>query len=601
MQKYYVGLLLILVIGVTDSQGMIPLQSQNLMTRRSLLESQLTSYNKTAKGTILEESLSILGGQVSWFNQSPLLDQIQGVASNRAYELFVSPPLESLEGKDIIVAVLDGGIDINHEDLQGKIWINKQEIPNNGIDDDNNGYIDDISGWNFIGNHKGMAKFELNSIYKNGFLFKPGKKEYQVKSDTLEVTRVYKDLLDRRKRGENFSPSELEYFLAIEQEVLVPLTESQKQLERYSKKLAQVQGVINIIKRAGISLDDWDTLEGDKFPSEEVKNAVTLYLEYFDQGYDIANLKDKVQELRVYTDYYYNINSNTRKDIVQDDNGRNYGNNDVMGPKSFHGTHVAGIIAANRDNTIGINGVAKHVKIMPIRVVPDGDERDKDVANAIIYAVDNGAQIINMSFGKGYSPNQNLVFDAIKYAQENNVLLVHAAGNESQNNDEIKVYPRKDFNNEEVNNWLEIGASYHLANSRLYPRFSNYGKESLDLFAPGVRIRSTAPNNEYKTASGTSMAAPVVSGVAAVLLSYQRDLDVTELIDYIVNGSNKLDSTMVSHPKLGQINFVKLSRFGAIPNLVNSLDLMAVKRKGATQGSKKPRGRRGFFRRIFGK
>ena len=144
-------------------------------------------------------------------------------------------------------------------------------------------------------------------------------------------------------------------------------------------------------------------------------------------------------------DYAYNPDYDSRKLIVKDNyadsNERFYGNNDVEGPDALHGTHVAGIVGAVVGNEIGSDGIARNVKLMSVRAVPDGDERDKDVANAIRYAVDNGATIINMSFGKGYSWDKKAVDEAVKYAAKHDVLLVHAAGNSGQNNDKTDNFP----------------------------------------------------------------------------------------------------------------------------------------------------------------
>jgi subtilisin family serine protease len=549
--------------------AMTPLQSEALFQK--LRQSQkaslhMKSSRRTIKGTILNEN-----SDESWFNESPKLSNIQGVSSNLAYELFKTPS----KNEDIIVAVIDSGIDVNHEDLQGQIWINQNEIPNNGVDDDGNGYIDDLFGWNFIGNSKGMAKFIKEPSLKNGYFARRGDEKYQVDADSLEITRVFKSLLDKENQ---LSAKEKKLFESLKEQVLAPYTNAKKQLKIFSTILEELNSAISGIESAGIELDDWEILEGGSFDTQEIEDAVAVFLKYFDEGLERDSINDEIKEYRLQLNYHYNFQTDLRSEILPESGSPYYGNNDIIGPNAFHGTHVAGIIAANRDNKIGIRGVARNVKIMAIRAVPNGDERDIDIANAIRYAVDNGAKIINMSFGKSFSPQRELVFQAIKYAESHNVLLIHAAGNESTDNDKYPSFPNKEFEGDKVDNWLEVGASYHLANSRFFPRFSNYGKDSVDLFAPGVRIRSTAPGNSYKTASGTSMAAPVVSGVIATILSFTT-LDILTVKETLLKTLNTFPNLEVMHPELGLVPFANLSLHAGIPNIVKTLDALNIERK----------------------
>jgi subtilisin family serine protease len=251
----------------------------------------------------------------------------------------------------------------------------------------------------------------------------------------------------------------------------------------------------------------------------------------------------------------------------------------------MHGTHVSGIIAAARNNGIGIDGVANNVKIMAIRAVPDGDERDKDVANAIRYAVDNGAQIVNMSFGKAFSPNKSYVDEAIKYAESKGVLLVHAAGNSGENSDIAKNYPNKYVTKKKVaGNWIEVGASAWGDGDKLAASFSNYGKKNVDLFAPGVEIYSTTPGNKYESLQGTSMASPVTAGVAAILLSYFPDLSAADLKDILMKSVRTFDGLMVVKPgtKDEMVDFTSLSVSGGIVNAFTAVKL-ADSRKISTK------------------
>ena len=225
--------------------------------------------------------------------------------------------------------------------------------------------------------------------------------------------------------------------------------------------------------------------------------------------------------------------------MKNDINDRYYGNNDVMAGTPSHGTHCSGIIAAARNNGIGMDGIADNVKIMMVRAVPDGDEHDKDIANAIRYAVDNGAQIISMSFGKDFSPEKNWVDDAVKYAQSKDVLLVHAAGNDHKDIDTAENFPNPVYvnNTGRAKNFITVGASGDPTNGGFTASFSNYGKNEVDVFAPGVNIYSTLPGgNKYGNFSGTSMACPVVAGVGALILEYFPDLSAEQL-KYVIEKS----------------------------------------------------------------
>ena len=280
-------------------------------------------------------------------------------------------------------------------------------------------------------------------------------------------------------------------------------------------------------------------------------------------------------------EFSYNLDYQPRSIIGDDLNNLaevGYGNNDVIGidTDNFHGTFVAGIIAAKRDNDIGIDGIANDVQIMALRTVPDGDEYDKDVANAIRYAVDNGPKIINMSFGKGYSPNKKYVDEAVRYAEKNNVLLVHAAGNAGDNIDEVPNYPTKKLNEKEIaTNWLEVGASSWGDDNQLAASFSNYSHKTVDLFAPGVQIYSTAPGNKYDESQGTSFASPVTAGVAAMLLSYYPHLSPVDIKDILMQSTRKFDGLMVIKPgtKDKEVDFAKLSVSGGIVNAYEAVKL----------------------------
>jgi len=506
------------------------------------------------------------GSPENWFNLDPEKDGINGVSTERTYKEL----LKNRSASSVIVAVIDSGVDPEHEDLKRVMWRNPGEVAGNGIDDDGNGYIDDVFGWNFIGG-------------KNG----------NVHVDTYELTRVY-GLLD--KKFENVNPSKLtgedkeKYhdYLKYKEQVNEEIEKASAQVEQFDQILSYITFALNSAKEAmgdgEITQEKIDKLDDAKYGM--VKSFFAQLLPQMG-GFEgsvqdleeilVTDMTESLDLAKEKRDIRYNKEFDPRT-IVQDDytdlSQRYYGNSDVKGPDAFHGTHVAGIIAADRTNDVGIAGVADHVQIMSVRTVPDGDERDKDVANAIRYAVDNGANVVNMSFGKGFSPNEKEVEKAIKYAEKNDVLLVHAAGNAGQNNDVEDNFPnatydkkRGLFGKKKASNWIEVGALSWESEENMVASFSNYGKSSVDVFAPGQQILSTAPDNEYAQASGTSMASPVVAGVAAVLRSYFPDLKAKQIKE-IITQSSRPYMGKVRKPGTGElVPFSSLSATGGVINL----------------------------------
>ena len=494
-----------------------------------------------------------------WFNLDPQESKIHGISTEKAYEFLRNRPSQT-----VVVAVIDSGIDIDHEDLKDNIWINEDEIAGNGVDDDRNGYVDDVHGWNFIGGANGR----------------------NVEYDTFELTRLYVALREKFEgpKSKKFQRKEKENYALYRQ----VKEEYERKVQEAQAEYAQFQQIYDTYKITKAILGDH--LGKDTFAiqevvaintsDEQIRRAKELQLYMAQNGLTQKQLTEGEDYFTAMLQYQLNPEYDPR-DIVGDDyqnlKERYYGNNDVEGNDAVHGTHVAGIIAANRQNGIGISGIANDVKIMVIRAVPDGDERDKDVANAIYYAVDNGARIINMSFGKAYSPHKAAVDAAIKYAAKKGVLLVHAAGNDAKNIDEANSFPTKKITpKKEVNNWIEVGASSWGDSTLFVGNFSNYGKKTVDVFAPGVDIHSTVPNHGYEPKSGTSMAAPVTSGVCALLLSYYPTLTAEQVRDIVLKSTVKYPELQVNKPGEGEtqsIGFGQLSVTGGIVNAYEALKL----------------------------
>lgn len=502
-----------------------------------------------------------------------------GLSVDKAYEFVKAKRLKS---KTVIVAVIDSGIDTTHEDLKNILWRNAKEIPGNGIDDDKNGYVDDIYGWNFIGGRDGknveQDSYEAARVY-HGQKAKWSNKNIDV--STLSPQDLYDYKAWKRAEAEiaggDVQTSSLE---------LLFLKKAYTNCVKSDSILRKAMGKE---KFTGKELGEFNPTEADA-----KKAKATLFgLMSQNDGMETTN-----QEfLEGFGEY---VNSETKKaeaadtppeeyraKIVKDNyadfNDKFYGNPDVMASNksALHGTHVSGIIGAQRKNGVGIDGIADNVKIMMLRAVPDGDEHDKDIALAIRYAVDNGAQVINMSFGKGYSPEKLWVDDAVRYAESKGVLMVHAAGNDAKNIDTTFNYPTPLFlDSKRPNNWITVGASGPKNDdngSGLTANFSNYGKTEVDVFAPGVKIYSTVPGgNTYQNLQGTSMASPVVAGLAAFIMEYYPALSAKQ-VKMVIEKSAVKPSIKVKDPGTGDpVNLSDISKTGGFVNAYEAIKLAST-------------------------
>lgn len=509
--------------------------------------------------------------QKNWFNLDQELDKVNGVGTDRVY----SELLAGKKSNTVIVGVIDSGVDIEHEDLKSVIWTNEKEIAGNGIDDDKNGYIDDVHGWNFIG----------------------GKDGKNISDERLEVTRLYKFYNDKyidKEEKDVENKKEYQLYQKIKDDFTAQTKKCNAQLSQVNYVYKLVQDLNNEIKEK-LNVSEVTIAALKQYKTEDVlKKQVIAFLEsaLSEDGLTVEAILTETNEgkIQLGSRLKYNLNPdfNPRPEIVGDDINnayqKNYGNNDVIGSDASHGTHVSGIIAAVRDNNIGIQGIADNVKIMPIRAVPNGDERDKDIANAVIYAVDNGAQIINMSFGKPYYTNKDALDKAFKYAESKNVLIVHAAGNEHANIDRAPNFPTKKYeaSKKVCKTWIEVGALSWKKGENLPAVFSNYGEDFVDVFAPGVDIYSTVPGGNYKKESGTSMACPATAGVAAVLKSYFPDLSAKQIKKIIEKSANvtakniEVNCPSEQGSEVSKIKFSKLSKTGGYINLYAAVK-MAIK------------------------
>ncbi len=511
---------------------------------------------------------------INWQNKDFLQDYTVGSSIDKAYK-------ELLNGKKpkqrIIVAVLDGGIDVKHKDLQGKIWVNDKEIAGNGKDDDGNGYIDDINGWNFLGNSKG--KNVLEEVYE------PVRVVAELDSSLVRYASVdvVPDSLKAKYKLYAICKKEVASKRAEFKATLYKLDTLETELAYCERLIARVTG-----KKENTPEEICAVQTEDK----NIQRARDFLCGRFTQGFTYEGLSNYRKRIQRNLDQIWNTEFKPRKIIG--DNPRNindkyYGNPDVKGPRADHGTFVAGIIAANRDNGYGIDGVADHVEIMAVRTTPDGDENDKDVALGIRYAVDNGARIINMSFGKDYSLHKEWVDAALIYAQSKNVLLIHSSGNSAQDLDDVTNYPTNFINDTlSIQTWMNVGAHYRMPDLEFVGDFSNYGKKTVDLFAPGVQIVSLAPDNKFSQADGTSFASPVVSGIAAMVWSYYPQLSALQVKEILNKSAQVQDDLKVNIPsqseKKDKIKFKKLSKTGGIVNAYAALQLAEEMTQAQIQG-----------------
>lgn len=518
-------------------------------------------------------SLSLLAQKKDIPNGWHLMDAkdsgYYGISIDKAYAFVKSKKLTSTP---VIVAVIDSGVDTAHEDLRSILWKNPKEIPGNGIDDDNNGYVDDVYGWNFLGGRDGR----------------------NVDKDSEEASRLYHKLKKKWANKEvdeatlsKEDKEEYENYIHAKEEILgdVDLDEVAMLKQQLLPALKKGDSLIAAkLGKAEFSGNDLKNYAPTDFNAMRAR-AVYMDICKANDNYDITNLQiieDIEGEIRK-GEAVETTPPNYRDDIVKDNyydfNDRFYGNPDVMASKTsaLHGTHVSGIIAAVRNNGIGVNGVADNVRIMMIRAVPDGDEHDKDIALAIRYAADNGARVINMSFGKGISPEKKWVDEAVQYAQTKGVLLVEAAGNSSKDLDSTTNFPSPVYlDGEKAANWITVGASSDPKLGTMTASFSNYGKKNVDVFAPGVHIYSTVPGSTYQNLQGTSMASPVVAGLAAFIMEYYPKLTPAQ-VKYVIEKSAQVPAEKVKTPGSSElVNMGELSRTGGIINAYEAVKLAAT-------------------------
>ena len=486
-----------------------------------------------------------------------------GVSADKAFKY-----LEGSDSDTVIVAILDNGAELTHDDLQGTFWINIDEIPDNGIDDDNNGYIDDINGWNFLGN----AQNE------------------NLKRDTKALTRIYGELNKQfkgKEQPELLEKDSVAYqnFLEIEKAYKSSVKETTDKIKYFETLLKDFEISDEIIKKK-LKKEEYtfEELQKIKRPKGNVAIAVDFMKQLKNNNLSKASLVKRIGDYQKDLETRLNPDFKNRENIVGDDpndlTDTDYGNNQLNVKGPYHGTSMAGVIGAVR-NDFGVNGIAKKVKLMILRIVPNGDERDKDIALAIRYAIENGAQIINCSFAKAYSMHHDWIQELIPEIEKAGVLVVQGAGNSGTNNDEKPYFPTgRDLQGEKSTNWIIAGASLPDDNENWVAYFSNYGKTSVDVFAPGYKVGSCKTGNKYDQGSGTSIAAPVICGTAAVLKSYYPFLTGQQIKEILLESAHVPKTEKVNRPGPGPKEKVKVKDIavkGGVVNLYRAVLLVEEK------------------------
>lgn len=500
-----------------------------------------------------------------WHHLDPRTDSVMGISTERAYREL----LNGRKATPVIVAIIDTGIDTTHIDLKRVLWTNPKEIPGNGRDDDKNGYVDDLHGWNFLGGKDGRNI--QYSQYEHTRIYQQGRSRYEGKS--IERTSLS---FARQREYDLYQKAYAAYQKRD--------TEAKAAYEQMSTVYSQAFSATDRLKKAfNVAILDTALLRHPPTNEPELLNlSQVVYYQISQRGFidadaALRDLQQKITRQRVLLDYSLNLDYSPQS-VVGDDPDNlgetGYGNADIQGPDPYHGTHVAGILAADRTNALGVNGVVGQVQLMTIRAIPDDDERDKDVANAIRYAVDNGAKIINMSFGKFLSAHQELVDQAIQYANANGVLLVRCSQNQATNLDSTVLYPSPRFlNGQQAPNLVTVGATASKLNQRIVYWNSNYGQVAVDVFAPGVQIYSTMPGHRYANNTGTSMASPLVAGIAAVLKSYFPQLTSQDIKRIILQSAVPIYTTVYKPGTRQLVDFATLSKTGGIVNLYEAVKL----------------------------
>lgn len=515
----------------------------------------IRQYSGYIKDSISDEN------KKNWFLKDIQKDSLPGISLNLAQRM-----VSNRKGETTVIAIIDTKINTDHNDISGYIWKNSNEIEGNKVDDDHNGYVDDIMGWNFIGNRDGddllYSKYEYTRILKKYDSIFRNVDEDETKVDSTAFSEYKRAKLYYEKENQEVETNSIQYNFI------------------YSNYKSGQKIIQDILGDKKITLAIIDSLVELQPNLADKVMLVRNSIEFDIKENDMIDQLDFLQKSKK---FYLNLSYDERSilgDNPEDLNNTNYGNPlvNTNTDSLYHGTLTAGVIARSL-KAIGIDYPDSQIKILPISISSFGDENDKDLALAIKYAVDNGAKVINISSGKYFSMHRSWVMDAIKYAEEKNVLIINSAGNDNKNLDtgDFFHFPYDENYNQEINNFIKVGASGYEKRSFIYTN-SNYGKDVVDIFAPGSDIYTTSTRNEegLEYVSGTSFAAPLVSLTAGLIYSYYPEMKVTEIKQIILDSgvSYNIPIEIQVNDKTENITFSDLSKSGKVVNAYNAF-LMA--------------------------
>ncbi len=506
----------------------------------------------------------------NWQNKDLLENGVPGTSTEKAYKQLIA-------GKryQVIVAVIDSGIDTSHHDLKGHLWANPGEIPGNHLDDDHNGYTDDVHGWNFAGLPVSRDSLVFLAQHKKQFFDSLSYTTVppELRLPYQQFRKIWKDYEDiREKLARSLDDvKSAQRIMDTLQEHIGSNNPTIAQLRQWRQKDSSDKWIIDAILAQLPAYPDFASFKTEAI--DKARQSLAFCVGHLTTGSDSAGIVAGYLEQNANICYDRVFTFSATDDFYHSQ------------PLTFHGTHIAGIIAANRENGDSVDGIADSVLIMPIKIYSALYPKmvDANLASAIRYAVDNGARVINLSLGLYGSPGKKDVDAAVKYAMQHNVLIVHAAGNDGKNLDQLgtqSFFPNKHYadGSGEAEAWLDVGASGWADDSTLAAPFSNYGRAAVDVFAPGVRIYSTIPGSKYEHFNGTSMATPVVAGLAALIMELFPHLTAAQVAAIIRQSVYK-----VSHPVIqpgsnaARITrpFADLCSSGGIVNTYNALLLAA--------------------------
>jgi subtilisin family serine protease len=481
----------------------------------------------------------------NWHHLAPE-DGVFGAAIERAHAAARESGLRPAR-RPITIALIGGGIDISHKAISDIIWVNRRERRINGRDNDRNGWIDDRHGWNFLGNDT-MTINSLSTMGDREFLRLKDKYNHFLFVED-GIAYMFDDELGALVETEPPADmEEFEYFLRV-------VTESE--LAETNRGVMLAKAVVWYIREIGHSMrmaypervltrTDFGEFVRAQQSTTAMQDALFAFI---DLMFMSANTEDwntmaafadtefiPIQELR--HERAMARRFPRERELIGDDpndlNDKGYGNNNLLANNALRNTMIAGIIGAGGGQS-EIRGITNNVQIMTLRIEADfGEPYMKDMALAIRYAVEQGADIIQLGATNRLFPRHqsHWVEEALRYAEQRNVLVVIPVRDLSSNLDDFPFYPNRNLSTGTLSNIITVAASDSLGNPFLW---ANFSETELDIFAPGVEIKSAMPGNRYAIDSGSAYAAAMVTGVAAFIKNYFPQITPAQMRQLLID------------------------------------------------------------------